>query len=346
VSWAARGRLTTKSRPTSTSRCEWRVTGWRRSASGVRAHRADPRQRDDVGLLLVVAATLSSNDRRRQQRGRRFTFDPLIFSASLWSRPQSYRMRGIIAPSLVRRRRDSYNGSPNEHRRATRRAGRPRCIAQRTVCADSLSTRRTSAIIGHLQADGRRAFNRHRQGPRHLGGQRAQRVARLLRANVIQIVAVQQPARPGPHVGAGPPAGRATASKRSPRRSPSSRRWTTVSICAGDFDIIGGLVAHDARSPRRARQPHPHHPGIDQADFVLNLKILKDNYEWSPGEARRRRREAEPWSARRHPDLRAAFNWFRPTPALDMPPELFALGCDIVEECVRRGEQGARQSIA
>ncbi len=25
-------------------------------------------------------------------------------------------------------------------------------------------------------------------------------------------------------------------------------------------------------------------PGIEQADFVLNLKILKDNYEWSPGE--------------------------------------------------------------
>jgi 4-aminobutyrate aminotransferase-like enzyme len=27
--------------------------------------------------------------------------------------------------------------------------------------------------------------------------------------------------------------------------------------------------------------------------------------------------------------------WIRPTPALNMPPELFALGCDIVEECVR-----------
>ena len=26
--------------------------------------------------------------------------------------------------------------------------------------------------------------------------------------------------------------------------------------------------------------------------------------------------------------------YFRPTPALNQPPELFALGCDIVEECV------------
>jgi hypothetical protein len=25
-------------------------------------------------------------------------------------------------------------------------------------------------------------------------------------------------------------------------------------------------------------------PGIVQAEFLLNLKILKDNYEWSPGE--------------------------------------------------------------
>ena len=24
-------------------------------------------------------------------------------------------------------------------------------------------------------------------------------------------------------------------------------------------------------------------PGIEQADLVLHLKVLKDNYEWSPG---------------------------------------------------------------
>jgi 4-aminobutyrate aminotransferase/(S)-3-amino-2-methylpropionate transaminase len=34
------------------------------------------------------------------------------------------------------------------------------------------------------------------------------------------------------------------------------------------------------------------------------------------------------------PIYEPAFNWFRPTPALNQPPELFALGCDIVEECV------------
>ena len=36
------------------------------------------------------------------------------------------------------------------------------------------------------------------------------------------------------------------------------------------------------------------------------------------------------------PIYEPAFNWFRPTPALNMPPELFALGCDLVEECVPR----------
>ena len=43
------------------------------------------------------------------------------------------------------------------------------------------------------------------------------------------------------------------------------------------------------------------------------------------------------------PIYEPAFNWFRPTPALNMPPELFALGCDIVEECGRRGLEEARQ---
>ena len=34
------------------------------------------------------------------------------------------------------------------------------------------------------------------------------------------------------------------------------------------------------------------------------------------------------------PIYESAFNWFRPTPALNMPPELFTLGCDLVEESV------------
>jgi hypothetical protein len=32
------------------------------------------------------------------------------------------------------------------------------------------------------------------------------------------------------------------------------------------------------------------------------------------------------------PIYEPAFNWFRPTPALNQPVELFEVGCDIIEE--------------
>ena len=83
------------------------------------------------------------------------------------------------------------------------------------------------AIIGHLQVDGRRAFTTI---AKDLGISEAsvrQRVARLLRTNVIQIVAVSSPLDLGLMWAQVHLRVRATASKRSPRRSPSSRRSTT-----------------------------------------------------------------------------------------------------------------------
>ena len=57
-----------------------------------------------------------------------------------------------------------------------------------------------------------------------------------------------------------------------------------MSICAGDFDIIVGVVADDREQLLDVLVNHIRTiPGIEQADFLLNLKILKDNYEWSPG---------------------------------------------------------------
>jgi 4-aminobutyrate aminotransferase / (S)-3-amino-2-methylpropionate transaminase / 5-aminovalerate transaminase len=41
-----------------------------------------------------------------------------------------------------------------------------------------------------------------------------------------------------------------------------------------------------------------------------------------------------------------AFNWFRPTPALNMPPELFAHGCDLVEEAVLEVSTAHAKGIA
>ena len=46
------------------------------------------------------------------------------------------------------------------------------------------------------------------------------------------------------------------------------------------------------------------------------------------------------------PIYEPAFNWFRPTPALNMPPELYALGCDIVEECVAEVSKKHAKGIA
>jgi Lrp/AsnC family transcriptional regulator for asnA, asnC and gidA len=58
-----------------------------------------------------------------------------------------------------------------------------------------------------------------------------------------------------------------------------------VSICAGDIDIIVGVVARDRDELHDVLVNHIRTiPGIEQADFLLHLKILKDNYEWSPGE--------------------------------------------------------------
>jgi 4-aminobutyrate aminotransferase-like enzyme len=46
------------------------------------------------------------------------------------------------------------------------------------------------------------------------------------------------------------------------------------------------------------------------------------------------------------PIYEPAFSWFRPTPALNQPPELFALGCDIVEACVDEVSRAHAKGIA
>jgi 4-aminobutyrate aminotransferase len=46
------------------------------------------------------------------------------------------------------------------------------------------------------------------------------------------------------------------------------------------------------------------------------------------------------------PIYEPAFSSFRPTPALNQPPELFALGCDIVEECIDEVSRAYGKGIA
>jgi Lrp/AsnC family transcriptional regulator for asnA, asnC and gidA len=141
------------------------------------------------------------------------------------------------------------------------------------------------AIIGHLQADGRRPFT---SIAKDLGISEAsvrQRVSRLLRTKVIQIVAVSSPLDLGlmwAQLHLRVKGDRIQAVAEAVAELP---QVDYVSICAGDIDIIVGVVAHDRDELLQVLVNDIRTiPGIDQADVVLNLKILKDNYEWSPGE--------------------------------------------------------------
>jgi Lrp/AsnC family transcriptional regulator for asnA, asnC and gidA len=141
------------------------------------------------------------------------------------------------------------------------------------------------AIIGHLQVDGRRAYTTI---AKDLGISEAsvrQRVTRLLRTRVIQIVAVSSPLDLGllwAQVHLRVEGKRLEAVAEEVAELP---QVDYVSICAGSVDIIVGIVAHDREELMDVLVDHIRTiPGIVQAEFLLNLKILKDNYEWSPGE--------------------------------------------------------------
>jgi len=110
-------------------------------------------------------------------------------------------------------------------------------------------------------------------------------VARLLRTNVIQIVAVSSPLDLGliwAQVHLRVEGERLEAVAEEVAELP---QVDYVSICAGNFDIIVGIVAHDREELMDVLVNHVRTiPGIVQAEFLLNLKILKDTYKWSPGE--------------------------------------------------------------
>jgi len=142
------------------------------------------------------------------------------------------------------------------------------------------------AIIGHLQVDGRRAYTTI---AKDLGISEAsvrQRVARLLRTNVIQIVAVSSPLDLGliwaqVHLRVDGDRLEAVAEKVA-----DLPQVDYVSICAGGFDVIVGIVAHDREELMDVLVNHIRAvPGIVAAEFLLHLKVLKDTYEWTPGES-------------------------------------------------------------
>jgi Lrp/AsnC family transcriptional regulator, regulator for asnA, asnC and gidA len=145
------------------------------------------------------------------------------------------------------------------------------------------------AIIGHLQADGRRPFTTI---AKDLGISEAsvrQRVSRLLRQKVIQIVAVSSPLDLGLMWAQVHLRVRGDAIEQVAQAVADLPQVDFVSVCAGDVDIIAGLVAHDRDELYEVLVNHIRTiPGIEQADMVLHLRVLKDTYEWSPGETAER----------------------------------------------------------
>ena len=139
------------------------------------------------------------------------------------------------------------------------------------------------AILGHLQRDGRRPFTAI---AKDLGISEAgvrQRVARLHRTNVMQIVAVTSPLDLGLLWAQVQLKVRGDAVQAVAAEVAELPQVDMVSICAGDVDILVGVVCHDREELMEVLVDRIRAiPGVEHADFLLHLKILKDNYEWSP----------------------------------------------------------------
>lgn len=139
------------------------------------------------------------------------------------------------------------------------------------------------AILTHLQQDGRTPYTTI---AKDLGISEAsvrQRVARLVNRKVIQIVAVSSPLDLGllwSQVHLRVAGDRLDEVAETVAKLPEV---DYVSICAGSFDIIVGVVSKDreALQDMLVNRIRPI-PGIERAEHVLILKVLKDNYEWSP----------------------------------------------------------------
>ncbi len=139
------------------------------------------------------------------------------------------------------------------------------------------------AILTHLQQDGRTPYTTI---AKDLGISEAsvrQRVARLINRKVIQIVAVSSPLDLGllwSQVHLRVAGDRLDEVAEAVAKLPEV---DYVSLCAGSFDIIVGVVSRDreALQDMLVNRIRPI-PGIERAEHVLILRVLKDNYEWSP----------------------------------------------------------------
>jgi Lrp/AsnC family transcriptional regulator for asnA, asnC and gidA len=138
-------------------------------------------------------------------------------------------------------------------------------------------------IIAHLQQDGRRPYTTI---ARDIGISEAgvrQRVARLVRRKVIQIVAASDP------IGLGLLSAEILLRVDGDRVQAIAEELALypqvdyVGLAAGQWDLIIGIVCRDRAELHEmiVNRIRPL-PGVQHLDFQLVLKVLKDTYQWSP----------------------------------------------------------------
>jgi Lrp/AsnC family transcriptional regulator, regulator for asnA, asnC and gidA len=138
-------------------------------------------------------------------------------------------------------------------------------------------------IIRHLQEDGRRPYTTI---AKDLGLSEAgvrQRVARLIRNRVIQIVAASDPIDLGfmrAEVHLRVEGDHVTEVAEALAALP---QVDFAAYCTGPWDLSLTLVCHDQQElldlvMHRMRSL----PGVKDVETLLYLKVLKDSYEWSP----------------------------------------------------------------
>jgi Lrp/AsnC family transcriptional regulator for asnA, asnC and gidA len=138
-------------------------------------------------------------------------------------------------------------------------------------------------IISHLQEDGRRPYTTI---AKDLGISEAsvrQRVARLTKRRVIQIVAASSPLDLGLLSAQIDIRVAGDRLQQAAQQIAELPEVDFVGICAGRFDLTVGVVCRDREAlydllVNRIRPI----PGILEAELLLMLKVLKDNYQWSP----------------------------------------------------------------
>jgi Lrp/AsnC family transcriptional regulator, regulator for asnA, asnC and gidA len=138
-------------------------------------------------------------------------------------------------------------------------------------------------IIAQLQQNGRRPYTAIAGDVGLSEAGVRQRVARLLRNKVIQIVAASSPLELGlmqAEVGLTVRGDRVLAVAEQLAALPEA---SFVAVSAGSFDLVIGLVCRDQAElldllTERIRTID----GVDHAEVFVYLKMLKDSYQWSP----------------------------------------------------------------